>query len=80
MRPSLMVNILGEDSVPEQILALPGLHLHWYGKTKRAGRKMGHINLSATTTSELKARFEQLIALLPETAFPELAQMAARIN
>lgn len=80
VRPSLMVNILGEDSVPEQILALPGLHLHWYGKTKRAGRKMGHINLSAATTSELKARFEQLIALLPETAFPELAQMAARIN
>ena len=80
VRPSLMVNILGEDSVPEAILALPGLHLHWYGKTKRAGRKMGHINLSAATNRELKARFEQLIALLPETAFPELMQMAARIN
>ncbi|WP_166838226.1 5-(carboxyamino)imidazole ribonucleotide synthase [Rheinheimera pleomorphica] len=80
VRPSLMVNILGEDTVPEQILAIPGLHLHWYGKTKRAGRKMGHINVSGATTAELKARFETLISLLPEQAFPELAQMAARLN
>jgi 5-(carboxyamino)imidazole ribonucleotide synthase len=80
LRPSLMVNILGEDTVPEQILALPGLHLHWYGKGKRAGRKMGHINLSAADNTQLKQRFEQLIALLPEKTFPELAQMAERLN
>lgn len=80
VRPSLMVNILGEDSVPEAILNIPGLHLHWYGKTKRAGRKMGHINLSGATTTELKTRFEKLITLLPETAFPELTQMAARLS
>ena len=80
VRPSLMVNILGEDTVPEQILALPGLHLHWYGKSKRVGRKMGHINVSAADNAQLKQRFEQLIALLPEAAFPELAQMAARLN
>jgi 5-(carboxyamino)imidazole ribonucleotide synthase len=80
VRPSLMVNILGEDTVPHQILSLPGLHLHWYGKSKRPGRKMGHINLSAATTSELKARFNQLIALLPEAVFPELQQMSDRIR
>lgn len=80
VRPSLMVNILGEDTVPEPVLNIAGLHLHWYGKTKRAGRKMGHINLSATTNAELKSRFEQLIALLPEESFPELSQMAARLS
>lgn len=80
VRPSLMVNILGEDTVPEPILALPGLHLHWYGKSKRAGRKMGHINLSAADNAQLKQRFEQLIALLPEAAFPELTQMAERLS
>ena len=80
VRPSLMVNILGEDTVPESILAIPGLHLHWYGKTKRAGRKMGHINLSGSTISELRSRFDRLIALLPEDAFPELTQMAIRLN
>ena len=80
VRPSLMVNILGEDRVPERILDIPGLHLHWYGKTKRAGRKMGHINLSGATTTELKTRFEKLISLLPEQAFPELTQMADRLK
>ncbi|HSG50900.1 MAG TPA: 5-(carboxyamino)imidazole ribonucleotide synthase, partial [Rheinheimera sp.] len=80
VRPSLMVNILGEDTVPDSILAIPGLHLHWYGKTKRAGRKMGHINLSGATNAELKARFETLMSLLSEQAFPELAKMAARIS
>lgn len=80
IRPSLMVNILGEDSVPEDILAIPGLRLHWYGKSKRPGRKMGHINLSAPNNAELKARFTQLINLLAETTFPELQQMVDRIS
>ncbi|MEH8022359.1 5-(carboxyamino)imidazole ribonucleotide synthase [Rheinheimera metallidurans] len=80
IRPSLMVNILGEDAVPESILTIPGLHLHWYGKSKRPGRKMGHINLSAPNNAELKARFTQLINLLPEAIFPELQQMVNRIS
>jgi len=80
VRPTLMVNILGEDHVPDAILAIPGVKLHWYGKTKRAGRKMGHINLSAATTAELKQRFSQLINLLPESAFPELSQMLNRLH
>jgi 5-(carboxyamino)imidazole ribonucleotide synthase len=79
IRPSLMVNILGEDKVPSAILAMAGLHLHWYGKSKRPGRKMGHINLSAPSRTELKSRFEQLIALLPAASFPELQQMAERL-
>jgi 5-(carboxyamino)imidazole ribonucleotide synthase len=75
LRPTLMVNILGEDSAPPTILGMPGLHLHWYGKSKRPGRKMGHINLSASSLAELKARFAKLIDLLPAAAFPELEQM-----
>ena len=80
VRPTLMVNILGEDHVPDAILAIPGVKLHWYGKTKRSGRKMGHINLSAATTAELKQRFTQLISLLPVSAFPELSQMLNRLH
>lgn len=79
LRPTLMVNILGEDEVPASILALPALGLHWYGKTKRAGRKMGHINLSANSSAELKALFAKLIAQLPAATFPELEQMLQRI-
>ena len=79
VRPTLMVNILGEDEVPSSILTLPALGLHWYGKTKRAGRKMGHINLSANSNAELKALFAKLIDQLPTTAFPELEKMLQRI-
>ena len=33
-----------------QVLALPGTHLHLYGKHEaRAGRKMGHLNITADT-------------------------------
>ncbi|SNY48816.1 5-(carboxyamino)imidazole ribonucleotide synthase [Arsukibacterium tuosuense] len=80
LRPTLMINILGEDSAPAAILSLAGLHIHWYGKAKRPGRKMGHINLSANSLAELKARFAKLIDLLPAVAFPELEQMLGQIS
>jgi 5-(carboxyamino)imidazole ribonucleotide synthase len=80
VRPTLMVNILGEDHVSPAVLSLPSCHLHWYGKGKRPGRKMGHINLSATSTSELLQRFDQLRQHLPEQEFPELDLVAARLK
>jgi len=79
VRPTLMVNILGEDYVDPAVLALPSCHLHWYGKGKRAGRKMGHINLSGETIAELAERFLALSKLLPEQSFPEVADMAAKL-
>ena len=40
-----------------QLLALPGLHLHLYGKLQpKPGRKMGHLTISAATVVEVKAR------------------------
>jgi 5-(carboxyamino)imidazole ribonucleotide synthase len=34
----------------QQVLALPGTHLHLYGKREaRVGRKMGHLNITAAT-------------------------------
>lgn len=80
VRPTLMVNILGEDHVSPAVLSLPSCHLHWYGKGKRPGRKMGHINLSASSTSELAQRFDQLRQHLPEQEFPELDVVAARLK
>lgn len=79
VRPTLMVNILGEDMVDPAVLALPSCHLHWYGKGKRAGRKMGHINLSGETVAELAERFVALSKLLPEQSFPEVADMAVKL-
>ncbi len=65
VHPTLMVNILGEDNLSEQIFAIPGCAMHWYDKEKREGRKMGHINLSANTPTELAARLSELAPLLP---------------
>jgi len=52
-----MLNLLGDiwldpqgrERTPDwaQVLALPGAHLHLYGKTQaRKGRKMGHLTLT----------------------------------
>lgn len=72
VRPSAMINILGEDTVPNNILSVASTTLHWYGKGKRAGRKMGHINVSGKSEKELAQRLEQLANILPESAFDEL--------
>ncbi|HAT41111.1 MAG TPA: 5-(carboxyamino)imidazole ribonucleotide synthase [Rheinheimera sp.] len=80
VRPTVMVNILGEDYVNPAVLSLPSCHLHWYGKGKRPGRKMGHINICGATPKEMAARFSALSALLPEASFPEVAEVAAALQ
>lgn len=72
VRPSAMINILGEDQVPNEILNVASSTLHWYGKSKRAGRKMGHINVSGKNEQELATRLQLLADILPEAAFDEL--------
>ncbi|MBK9547698.1 MAG: 5-(carboxyamino)imidazole ribonucleotide synthase [Gemmatimonadetes bacterium] len=53
--PTAMVNILGDcwaDGEPKwaAALAMPGVRLHLYGKREpRAGRKMGHLTVTAET-------------------------------
>jgi 5-(carboxyamino)imidazole ribonucleotide synthase len=41
---TLMLNLIGTTPAPAAVLALPGAHLHLYGKAPRAGRKLGHVN------------------------------------
>ena len=72
IRPTAMVNIIGEDTIPNGVLAIPSARLHWYNKSKRAGRKMGHINISGDTELQLAQRLQMLAKLLPPESFPEL--------
>jgi 5-(carboxyamino)imidazole ribonucleotide synthase len=72
VRPSAMINILGEDELPNEILNVASATLHWYGKSKRAGRKMGHINVSGNSEEQLATRLIKLAEILPEAAFNEL--------
>ena len=61
---AVMLNILGElwgaglDRTPpwDAVLALPGAHLHLYGKREaRPGRKMGHLTLTADSAQAARA-------------------------
>ena len=40
---SVMVNLIGGVPPLDQLLGLPGAHLHLYGKEPRRGRKLGHL-------------------------------------
>jgi 5-(carboxyamino)imidazole ribonucleotide synthase len=71
-----MVNILGEDYVDPAVLNIPSCHLHWYGKSKRLGRKMGHINVCGQDNAQLAERFLALAALLPTDKFLDVADVA----
>ena len=42
---SVMVNLIGSVPPLEELAALPGAHVHLYGKEPRAGRKVGHVTL-----------------------------------
>lgn len=67
-----MVNIIGVGDVDNDVLAIPNCHLHWYGKSVRAKRKMGHINLRAASSDELDKALAQLKYQLPAEYFPLL--------
>lgn len=43
--PCVMVNIIGQRPDAAALLAVPGLHLHDYAKSAKAGRKIGHATL-----------------------------------
>ncbi|MBC8659278.1 5-(carboxyamino)imidazole ribonucleotide synthase [Vibrio parahaemolyticus] len=76
IRETSMVNILGEDTLPEVLLAMDGCHIHWYGKEKREGRKMGHINVCGDYPGELHRRLCALADVLDPMAFPAVHEFA----
>ena len=54
----------------DKVLALPGTHLHLYGKlSARKGRKMGHLNITGATPEAVRATALQACALLGLPAF-----------
>jgi 5-(carboxyamino)imidazole ribonucleotide synthase len=65
--PTCMINIIGRMGDVAAILAVEGAHLHLYGKSERAGRKLGHVNLVAADIETLLQRVNQVAALLPDS-------------
>ena len=73
--PAIMLNLLGDiwldakgaERTPDwqAVLALPGAHLHLYGKLHaRPGRKMGHLNITGPDLASVKAMAHQAAAIL----------------
>lgn len=66
IKPSVMINIIGQHPDSSAVLALNGAHLHLYGKSERAGRKLGHITLMPMDSTQLNGLCQQLASILPE--------------
>ena len=75
--PAIMLNLLGDLWFPDgpsapsrtprwdSVLALPGVHLHLYGKAQpRPGRKMGHLTVTAADAAQARQVSLQACALL----------------
>lgn len=78
--PTVMLNLLGDlwfrngeaEATPpwEAVLALPGTHLHLYGKqSARPGRKMGHLNVTAGSAAQVREVALRCAELLGLPAF-----------
>ena len=76
IRETAMINILGQDQVPDALLAMPGVHVHWYGKVQRAGRKMGHINVCGDYSGELQRSLCALADVLDPEHYPAVHAFA----
>ncbi len=57
---SAMLNLIGELPDPAEVLAIRDAHLHLYGKSPRAGRKLGHVTLRAASAEQLASRLAEL--------------------
>lgn len=66
-----MVNLIGVE-FSNSWLARPGV-VHWYGKSYRPGRKLGHVNLQAASLPALADQLAAWQDVLPAGAAEQLA-------
>jgi 5-(carboxyamino)imidazole ribonucleotide synthase len=58
---SAMINLIGRLPARRRLLAMPGVHLHDYGKAPRPGRKVGHCTLVEPSADQRDARARRLL-------------------
>src|SRR5262249_17147524 len=59
-----MLNLIGRWPDPSAILAVPGAHLHLYGKAPRPRRKAGHVTVGGDDPVTLRERVSALERLI----------------
>jgi 5-(carboxyamino)imidazole ribonucleotide synthase len=72
---SAMLNLIGELPDSNELLSVPGAHLHLYGKSLRSGRKVGHVTVRADSNEQLQQRLRQLPAFFQRPEFCFLDQL-----
>lgn len=60
---SAMWNLIGVHPDIVRVLAVPDVHVHLYGKSERAGRKLGHVTIRSRTLEDLQRHVESLRAI-----------------
>lgn len=65
VKPSVMVNIIGQYPDTDAILALDAVHLHHYGKAERVDRKIGHLTLMPNHTDAILPTLQKIASTLP---------------
>jgi 5-(carboxyamino)imidazole ribonucleotide synthase len=64
--PSVMLNLIGSEPDPQDLTAAPHAVWHSYGKSWRAGRKVGHITISSDDPEVLAAEVARCESLLTD--------------
>lgn len=75
---SAMINIIGHAHVPQTISQWG--HCHWYHKTPKINRKLGHINVCASNINDLIFKMTQLKTELSAEAFSCLEAAIQRLK
>lgn len=67
VKPSVMLNVIGEYPNLTDMLNIEGVHVHVYNKSERAGRKIAHITIMPTDSETLEETVQKVVNLLPNS-------------
>ncbi len=59
-----MINLVGILPPLESLLAIPQVHVHFYGKAEKPFRKVGHVTVRADSEVQREQRIQQVLQLL----------------
>jgi len=74
-----MLNLVGDEFDPSW-LALDQAHMHWYGKSVRPGRKLGHVNVTATDVTGLARRLDSIRRTEQGKNFPDFEATTVMVS
>lgn len=59
-----MINLIGKAQSKFDLLEIPGLHYHWYDKSVKPKRKLGHVTLCADTDTKLMSLVQRALSII----------------